>query len=349
MQLSMAAAYDRSAPEDLWIAEARARVRKPPWQSISAKICATNATDRPHFDFSPPKPGWSFRGRRLAARSQHAQLPKANALLTALAYPQPAFRAIIRSSALPCTPQGLCTRQEARNNMAECAHLLDDCDERRVTAPNAPRPGDGELETSTPPREDEGKRRRLSSEMGCTGAATCVRCGSDDCAADSCAAMGRSSSGCSNSSSDTMLVDAVEDEAEPNPLAPGLEEVLRSQLACWGHRLVQLQPKVHMTDHLIECGLYLFKYLRSLQVEAACVGQFPLDYLARKDLLNHDLISCWWIALKHASVRTAVPNRTLMCKATDAHAALLSDRELAALIAIDWEVQAVLKKGGLVL
>lgn len=40
---------------------------------------------------------------------------------------------------------------------------------------------------------------------------------------------------------------------------------------------------------------------------------------------------------------------TLMCKATDAHAALLSDRELAVLIAIDWEVQAVLKKGGLVL
>lgn len=94
-------------------------------------------------------------------------------------------------------------------------------------------------------QEDEGKRRRLSSEMGCTGAAPCVRCGSDDCAADSCAAMGRSSSGCSNSSSDTMLVNAVEDEAEPNPLAPGLEEVLRSQLACWGHRLVQLQPKVH--------------------------------------------------------------------------------------------------------
>lgn len=92
MQLSVAAAYDRSAPEDLGIAEARARARKPPWQSTSAKFCATSATDRPHFDFSPPKPGWSFRGRRLAARSQHAQLPKANALLTALAYPQPAFR-----------------------------------------------------------------------------------------------------------------------------------------------------------------------------------------------------------------------------------------------------------------
>lgn len=40
---------------------------------------------------------------------------------------------------------------------------------------------------------------------------------------------------------------------------------------------------------------------------------------------------------------------TLMCRATNADAALLSDRELAALVAIDWEVQAVLKKGGLVL
>lgn len=38
-----------------------------------------------------------------------------------------------------------------------------------------------------------------------------------------------------------------------------------------------------------------------------------------------------------------------MCRATNADAALLSDRELAALVAIDWEVQAVLKKGGLVL
>ncbi|KAL4425423.1 hypothetical protein ABPG75_009439 [Micractinium tetrahymenae] len=232
--------------------------------------------------------------------------------------------------------------------MADCAHLLADCDERRVTAPNAPRPGDGELETSTPPREDEGKRRRFSSELGTTGGA-CSRCGSDECADDDCAAMSRSSSGCSASSSDTHLEDAAEAEAEPNPLAPGLEQLLRSNLAVWGQRLVQLQPKVYMTEHLMECGMYLFKYLRSLQVEAACMGQFPVDYLARQDMMLHDLIACWWIALKHASVRTAVPNRTLMCRATEAVPVLLNDRELAALIAIDWEVQAVLKKGGLVL
>lgn len=38
-----------------------------------------------------------------------------------------------------------------------------------------------------------------------------------------------------------------------------------------------------------------------------------------------------------------------MCRATGASPELLSDRELAALIAIDWEVQAVLKQGGMVL
>lgn len=80
--------------------------------------------------------------------------------------------------------------------------------------------------------------------MGCAGGAPCSHCGSDECAADECAAMSRSSSGCSASSSDTLLVDAAEDEAEPTPLAPGLEEMLRSQLAFWGQRLVQLQPKV---------------------------------------------------------------------------------------------------------
>ena len=37
-----------------------------------------------------------------------------------------------------------------------------------------------------------------------------------------------------------------------------------------------------------------------------------------------------------------------MCRATGASPELLADRELAALIAVDWDVQAVLKSGGLV-
>lgn len=31
-----------------------------------------------------------------------------------------------------------------------------------------------------------------------------------------------------------------------------------------------------MTDHLMDCGLFLFRYLRQLQVEAAYEGEFPL-------------------------------------------------------------------------
>ena len=32
-----------------------------------------------------------------------------------------------------------------------------------------------------------------------------------------------------------------------------------------------------MSEHLVECGLYLFKYLRQLQVEACYEGSFPLQ------------------------------------------------------------------------
>ena len=103
-----------------------------------------------------------------------------------------------------------------------------------------------------------------------------------------------------------------------------------------------------MTDHLIESGLCLFKYLRQLQVAACVEGRFPSDYLANDRLLMHDLIACWWIGLKHCSVRTAVPNWTLMCRATGAKPELLSDRELAALVGMDWDVNAVLRFNGLV-
>ena len=110
-----------------------------------------------------------------------------------------------------------------------------------------------------------------------------------------------------------------------------------------------------MSEHLTECGLYLFRYLRGLQVEAAYEGAFPMQarcctlgawawrllcaccpparspvpfcpartpcrlpsplplhprqYLSNEQLLIHDLVSCWWVALKHCSIRTAVPNR----------------------------------------
>jgi hypothetical protein len=162
-----------------------------------------------------------------------------------------------------------------------------------------------------------------------------------------------------------------------------MEKALRVTLYGWAQKLMSLQPKVsraaapnragapaiaaiarplppspppsaapapaqvQMTEHLIDCGLCLFKYLRRLQVAACAAGRFPHSYLADEDNLVHDLVACWWVALKHCSVRTAVPNRTLMARATGATPELLSDRELAALIGMDWDVNAVLRLSGL--
>lgn len=103
-----------------------------------------------------------------------------------------------------------------------------------------------------------------------------------------------------------------------------------------------------MSNHLIESGLCLFKHLRRLQIFAASEGRFPADYLASEVLLLHDLIACWWIALKHCSVRTAVPNRTLMSRATNSDPEMLADREIAALVGMDWDVNAVLRSHGFI-
>lgn len=39
-----------------------------------------------------------------------------------------------------------------------------------------------------------------------------------------------------------------------------------------------------MTEHLTDCGLYLFRYLRQLQVDACCEGSFPLQVRRRGTL-----------------------------------------------------------------
>jgi hypothetical protein len=44
--------------------------------------------------------------------------------------------------------------------------------------------------------------------------------------------------------------------------------------------------------------------------------------------MRHDLVAVWWIAMKHCSVRTAVPNRALLARATDSKRSLLSECEL---------------------
>lgn len=106
--------------------------------------------------------------------------------------------------------------------------------------------------------------------------------------------------------------------------------------------------QVFMSEHLIECGLCLYKYLRHLQVNATMDGRLSPAYFANQQLIMHDIIGCWWIGLKCCSIRTAVPNRALMCKATGANPPLLADCELAALIAMDWEATAVLREHGLI-
>ena len=45
------------------------------------------------------------------------------------------------------------------------------------------------------------------------------------------------------------------------------------------------------------------------QVDACTRGSPPCTQLADETLLHHDLAAMFWVALKHSSLRTAVPNR----------------------------------------
>lgn len=109
-----------------------------------------------------------------------------------------------------------------------------------------------------------------------------------------------------------------------------------------------LLMQVHVSEHLVECGLALFKHLRLVQWQALLDGHLGQDLLACHITLRHDLASCYWMALKHCSVRTAVPNRSLMSKATATDAVVLSQREVQALVWMDWDVNAILRVVGLV-
>lgn len=154
--------------------------------------------------------------------------------------------------------------------------------------------------------------------------------------------------------------------------------------------------QVVVSDYLVDAGLALFRSLRRLQVAGAALGTLPVAYLMNEHYLLHDAIACWWLAMKHSSIRTAVPNRfarawwrlgpmaprgfesaarrrpgaaalhpaprpalahndraaagpcrTLMCRATGASPALLTDRELAALVSLNWQVSGLLRKSKL--
>lgn len=102
-----------------------------------------------------------------------------------------------------------------------------------------------------------------------------------------------------------------------------------------------------MDSDLIECGLCLYKHLLHVYALRARQGHLPLGCLFDANIQRHDQIACFWIALKCCSIRTAVPNRALMSKATKADPNVLGERELGALIAMDWEAIAVLRMHGL--
>ena len=106
--------------------------------------------------------------------------------------------------------------------------------------------------------------------------------------------------------------------------------------------------QVFVSEHLIECGLALFKHLRFVQWQAFLDGHLGQDLLSCQVTLRHDLAACYWTALKHCSIRTAVPNRSLMSKATATDSYVLAQREVQALVWIDWDVNVILRISGLV-
>ena len=94
--------------------------------------------------------------------------------------------------------------------------------------------------------------------------------------------------------------------------------------------------------------MVLFKHLRLIQWQALLDGDLSHQHMSCHVTLAHDLAACYWAVLKHCSVRTAVPNRALMSKATGTDAVTLGRREIDALVALDWDVNAILRVVGLV-
>lgn len=144
------------------------------------------------------------------------------------------------------------------------------------------------------------------------------------------------------------IVQSNKDQSHHLECVGRFDSVLRSQLVMWTNKLLKLQPKVHMSPHIMECGLCLFKSLRQKQLKSWAHGKLPKSYISNRDLMIHDLVACWWIAMKHCSVRTAVPNRTLLSRATEAKSKLLAECELSALCALDWDINMILRDHGLV-
>lgn len=138
-------------------------------------------------------------------------------------------------------------------------------------------------------------------------------------------------------------------EPQVESAAKKFDSAIRQQLSAWTDKLIELQPKVYMNAHICESGLCLFKVLRQRQLQAWIDGRLEQSYINNKELLRCDLVAAWWIAMKHCSVRTAVPNRALLARATDSKKTLLSECELSALCTLEWDIQKILVAHGLVI
>ena len=127
------------------------------------------------------------------------------------------------------------------------------------------------------------------------------------------------------------------------------ENCLYLQLSLWSISLLKLQPKVYMAPRIIQCCVCLFKRVCEKKAELSrlggdCFGQNAHALLTCHDkMLKHDLIACWWIAMKHCSFRTAMPNRTLISRATGASDTLLADCEVKVLKVLDWRINFLLR------
>lgn len=144
--------------------------------------------------------------------------------------------------------------------------------------------------------------------------------------------------------------DPVTDECKTQKTGCFCDSCLPLRLSLWSVRLLKLQPKVYMTPQIIECCICLFKRLCEKQVDQKRIGDSFFCQSAPATLIQHietwtnGLVACWWIAMKHCSFRTAIPNRTLISRATGANAILLADCEVKVLQALDWNINSLLKE-----
>ena len=80
------------------------------------------------------------------------------------------------------------------------------------------------------------------------------------------------------------------------------------------HLALCIPPRqVLVADYLIDGALWLFRNARHIQFTAVAHRRLPACLIRDERCFYHDLIACWWLAMKHSSIRTAVPNRYVVC------------------------------------